>query len=225
MFTGIIEQVGTITRLIKGASGARLTIACHFDQLTLGESIAVNGICLTVIEHRHDTFCADASTETLARTNLGTLADGDSVNLERALRPIDRLGGHIVCGHVDGTATLSRAVASGPATALTFSAPTAPWMKYIVEKGSVAIDGASLTVNRVRPDGFDVMLIAHSRQTLFESFASPGRTANIEVDILGKYVEKLLSCKVRGLDAIHAPREASEAPHVSMDDLRVNGFL
>jgi len=194
MFTGIIETTGRITHIQPVSEGIRLSIACSLRDYQIGESIAVNGICLTVTTARGAEFEADASSETLARTNLGALKPGSLVNLERALRLGDRLGGHWVSGHVDGTGIITRIDKHGGAKALVVET-TCDLLKYIVPKGSVTLDGASLTVNEVSDKGFGVMLIPHTQATLFDGFATIGRTVNIEVDILGKYIEKLLSCK------------------------------
>ena len=194
MFTGIIETTGRITHIQPISEGVRLTIACNLRDYKLGESIAVNGICLTVTASKAGEFSADASSETLARTNLGALTTGSLVNLERALRLGDRLGGHWVSGHIDGTGKIIRIDNHGAAKAITVET-TQELLKYIVEKGSIALDGASLTVNRVTSKSFDVMLIPHTQASLFEGFAQVGRIMNIEVDILGKYIEKLLTCK------------------------------
>ena len=218
MFTGIIETIGIIKQIQPISEGARLTIGCNMQQYEMGESIAVNGICLTVVMFGEGWFRAEASSETLARTNLGALRVGSMVNLERALRLGDRLGGHWVAGHVDGTGTIASIEQHGIGKSVYVEA-NAGLLKYVVEKGSVTLDGASLTINRVDTKGFDVMLIPHTQHVLFEGFATVGRKVNIEVDILGKYVEKLLACKdVQGND-IEAPK-----PALTLDRLRENGF-
>ena len=217
MFTGIIETTGTITHQMPMAEGVRLTIACNMRDYQMGESIAVNGICLTVVSFKSGEFSAEASSETLARTNLGQLKVGSQVNLERALRLGDRLGGHWVAGHIDGTGKLARIDNHGAAKAIVVEAD-ACLLKYIVEKGSVTLDGASLTVNRVDDKEFEVMLIPHTQAVLFEGFAVVGRSINIEVDILGKYVEKLLSCN----DANQSDIKPSNS--LTLEKLRENGF-
>lgn len=219
MFTGLIETTGQIRRIEPVHEGARLAISSSLRDYQMGESIAVNGICLTVVEFTSDTFTAEASSETLARTNLGQLHAGSQVNLERALRLGDRLGGHWVSGHVDGTGKIVRIAQHGSAKAVTIEA--APGiLHYIVEKGSVALDGASLTVNRVDGKSFDVMLIPHTQVVLKDDFAAVGRIVNVEVDILGKYVEKLLACHNANQSDIR-PDTAS----LTIESLRNAGFF
>ena len=217
MFTGIIETTGRITDLHHLEEGVRLTIACGLSDYQLGESIAVNGICLTVVGFHGMKFEADASSETLERTTLGRLDIGSQVNLERALRLGDRLGGHWVAGHIDGTGKIVRIEEHGAAKALVVEADS-QLLRYIVEKGSVALDGASLTVNRVNDKEFEVMLIPHTLAVLFEGFDIVGRMLNIEVDILGKYVEKLLAC--------HDKAQSDIKPQASLtlEKLREAGF-
>jgi len=219
MFTGLIQMTGTLKRHIAKAGGEHLGIECQFEGLELGESIAVNGVCLTVTSFGEGYFECDASSETLARTNLGGVKPGEKVNLERALRVGDRLGGHIVSGHVDGTCRVLRVVPSGESLCITYAAPR-ELLKLVVEKGSIAIDGASLTVNRVSDETFDIMLIPHSQSVLTSDFHKTGRIVNLETDVLGKYVQKLLSCTQSASGDI-SPRESS----VTMDTLRDAGFL
>ena len=219
MFTGIIETTGRIQKVQPISEGVSLMISCGLHSYQLGESIAVNGICLTVVSFGEGWFCAEASSETLSRTNLGGLRVGSEVNLERALRLGDRLGGHWVSGHVDGTGTVAAIVQHGVSKAVRIEA-AGDILRYVVEKGSVTLDGASLTVNRVSERDFEVMLIPHTQQVLFSGFAAVGRKVNIEVDILGKYVEKLLACKdVPGNDI------NTGKPSLSFDRLRENGFF
>lgn len=219
MFTGLIETTGLLVRLQPMSEGVRLAISSSVSDYVLGESIAVNGICLTVVSFSGDTFCVESSSETLARTNLGKLRVGSQVHLERALRLGDRLGGHWVSGHIDGTGTLVRVTPHGDSKALTFQAP-AEILRYIVEKGSVALDGVSLTVNRVDAQSFEVMLIPHSQSVLAEAFVQVDHVVNIEVDILGKYVEKLLACHGAKQSAIEGAPAA-----ISLETLRDAGFL
>ena len=219
MFTGIIETTGRITHIQPISEGVRLTIACNLRDYQIGESIAVNGICLTVTSSKTGEFTADASSETLSRTNLGALTTGSLVNLERALRLGDRLGGHWVLGHIDGTGKIIRIDNHGAAKAISVET-SSDLLKYIVEKGSITLDGASLTINRVTDKSFDVMLIPHTQATLFEGFAQVGRIINIEVDILGKYVEKLLACKDTETSDINR-----KSTGLTMDKLHEAGFL
>jgi len=193
MFTGLIEDVGKVQTLRRGAAECRLTVTTGLPvaELSLGDSVAVNGACLTVVALGTEEFTADVSPETLDRTNLGGLSPGGLVNLERALRVGDRLGGHIVSGHIDALAVLLSRKSSGNAEILTWEMKH-PSLRYIVEKGSVAIDGISLTVNQVSKTGFSVAIIPHTLAKTTLATCSPGQTANIETDLLGKYVERLL---------------------------------
>lgn len=219
MFTGLIQMRGRLVCRLAHAYGEHLGIACQFENFECGESIAVNGVCLTVVRYAAHYFECDVSGESLVRTNLGQLQNGDGVNLERALRVGDRLGGHIVSGHVDGTGKIASVRPVGTSLAIRFEVPER-LMRYIVEKGSVAVDGASLTVNRVERDAFEIMLIPHSRGVLEADFWKVGRVVNLECDLLGKYVEKLLACTHDASGDIEA-RE----PSVSMEQLRAAGFL
>lgn len=163
-----------------------------FENLEVGESIAVDGICLTAVEPDGARLVLDVSPETLRRTTLGERRAGDPVNLERALRLSDRLGGHLVTGHVDGVCRVARIQEQGPFVELHFSAPPA-LLRYVVEKGSVAVDGISLTVASCRADGFSVALIPATLKQTTLARRRPGDKVNIETDLLGKYVEKLLA--------------------------------
>lgn len=218
MFTGLVETTGRVIHIQPQGMGVRLVIGCDLKDYVMGESIAVNGICLTVVEFRDGQFGVDASSETLARTNLGMLKPGGVVHLERALRVGDRLGGHWVLGHVDGTGRVVRVVPSGSSRAVTIEAAPAI-LKYVVEKGSVALDGASLTVNRVTATTFEIMIIPHTQTVLSGDFLTVGHVVNIEVDVLGKYVEKLLACQgVKQSDI--EPQPSS----LTLEKLREAGF-
>ena len=194
MFTGIIEGVGSVRRLEPVGGDLRLTVAVGtlpFERVELGESIAVNGCCLTVIAFDHDSFDCDVSPETLRLTTLGTLAEGAPVNLERALLPTQRLGGHLVSGHVDGLGAVRSITPEGRALVWWFDAPDS-LLRYIAVKGSVAINGVSLTVNAVDAHGFAVALIPHTvANTTFGSL-SAGSPVNLEIDTVARYVERLL---------------------------------
>jgi riboflavin synthase len=193
LFTGLIEDLGTLREVRRGAEETRLTVATALpmSELTLGESIAVNGICLTVVAFGNGSFSADVSTETVARTTFAELAPGHRVNLERALRLSDRLGGHLVSGHVDGVGTVLERIREGNATRFTFRIPAA-LSRYLVSKGSVAVDGISLTVNAVDGETFSLTIIPHTMvMTTLQTLAAGGRV-NIETDIIGKYVERFL---------------------------------
>lgn len=194
MFTGIIEQVGTISAVEPLGDSVRLTIDAPaiLDGVALGDSIAVNGVCLTVAEHTATTFTADCMQETLDRSNLGELRVGSPVNLERAALVNARLDGHIVQGHVDATTTLTSRNSSEHWDVLRFALPP-NLARYVVEKGSIAINGTSLTVSALGDDYFEVSLIPITlRDTVFGKLAVGG-TVNLEIDVLAKYVERNLT--------------------------------
>ncbi len=194
MFTGIIEGVGRIAALDAVGGDVRLTVAVGslpFDAVQLGESIAVNGVCLTVIAFDASSFQADASTETLALTTLGRLAPGAVVNLERAMRPTDRLGGHLVSGHVDGLGAVVGIHDDARAQRWRFASPAA-LLKYIAKKGSICVDGVSLTVNEVDEEGFEVALIPHTVAHTAFAHTAVGDAVNLEIDLVARYVERLL---------------------------------
>lgn len=194
MFTGLVETTGVLAERSARGPGARLFIRLAAplagEPLSMGESITVDGACLSVVEIRPDGFAIDASSETLARTTLGHGAVGRRVNLERALRAGDRLGGHIVSGHVDDVGALLERHAAGEATAMTFALP-AGLSRYVAEKGSITVSGVSLTVNAVRttaPASFDVMLIPITLQVTSLGNLAPGDRVNLEVDSVARYV-------------------------------------
>lgn len=195
MFSGIVEDIGVLQALEEKDKGSVLRVGVRkidAGELVLGESVAVNGVCLTVVSVENGSFSVDASHETLSRTNLSGLRAGSRVNLERSLRVGDRMGGHIVTGHVDGIGTVQSIAPVGESRVFSFSIPAA-LAKYVVEKGSVAIDGVSLTVNSVGGTEFSVNIIPYTlRETTFSEFGRGGEV-NIECDIIGKYVEKMLS--------------------------------
>lgn len=191
MFTGLVEDVGTVQRLVRRGPSATIVVQTMLGPLELGESVAVNGVCLTVTRFEHGTFSADCSQETLTHTTLGDLSNGSRVHLERALLPTTRMGGHLVSGHVDGKATLAHVEAVGDARKLTFRVPR-ELSRYVAKKGSVALDGVSLTVNGVDGDSFDVMIIPHTQEKTRLAALSPGDAMNIEVDLLARYVARLL---------------------------------
>ncbi len=197
MFTGLIEGVGRLAAREPRGGDARMTIdvgSLPFADVQLGESIAVNGCCLTVVEFDAASFAIDASNETLALTTLGQMTIGTPVNLERAMQPTDRLGGHLVSGHVDGLATAVQRCDDARAVRWRF-ALAKPLLRYIAHKGSVCVDGVSLTVNAVDDAGFDVALIPHTvAHTAFHAL-DVGHHVNIEVDLLARYVERLNATK------------------------------
>jgi riboflavin synthase len=193
MFTGIVEELGTVEALLDQGDAVRLTVRGPHVTLdaALGDSIAVNGCCLTVAERDQETFTADVMRETLEKTSLGDLTPGARVNLERAVTPQTRLGGHIVQGHVDGTGQVRRRTPSEHWEVVEVSLPAAI-ARYLVPKGSVTVDGISLTVVDVRPDSFTVSLIPETLARTTLGFKQAGDRVNLEVDVIAKYVERLL---------------------------------
>ncbi len=192
MFTGLVETLGSVTALEKADNGIRLSVKPMTDyELKTGDSVSVNGVCLTVTDTGKSAPAFDVSPETLRSTNLGELRVGNKVNLERALRLSDRLGGHVVTGHVDGVGTILEKRQAGEYTFYTFEAPAAI-SRYIVKKGSIAIDGISLTVVDIERRGFSVAIIPHTLKATNIGGKNVGDRVNLEADILGKYVEKFL---------------------------------
>jgi riboflavin synthase len=187
LFTGIVEELGTVASFADGT--LRITASTVLDDAAIGDSIAVNGCCLTVVERGEDWWSADVSHETLRRTSVGSLQPGELVNLERAIRASDRLGGHIVQGHVDAVGEIVEAVPD-----LRIRMPI-DLMKYVVVKGSVTVDGVSLTIVDVLDDGFTVAVIPHTSAVTTLGTRRPGDAVNLEVDVTVKYVERLLTWK------------------------------
>lgn len=214
MFTGIIEEIGTVKSIDKGDKSAKLAIQANqiFTDLILGDSVAVNGVCLTVSNLGGELFEADTMAETLNRTDLSTLKPGSKVNLERAMSVNDRFGGHIVSGHIDGTGTITNTKRNDNAIEITIST-TRKITRYIVEKGSVAIDGISLTVVKVWDDHFQVSVIPHTGKSTTLLNKSAGSTVNIENDIVGKYIERF--CTVSN---------TSKQESITMQFLKQSGF-
>ncbi len=188
MFTGIVEEVGTV----KSVGAGRLTVAARkvLEDIKLGDSVAVNGVCLTVVEMTSESFSVDVMPETLRRTNLGSLKAGDRVNLERPLAVGGRFGGHFVQGHIDGTSRVVSVTPERDAILLRFEAPP-EIMRYIVEKGFIAVDGVSLTVVECSSTAFGVSLVAYTQRNSTLGGKKPGDMVNLEVDIIAKYVERL----------------------------------
>ncbi len=219
LFTGIVEEMGRLKKIHHGADSARLTIegAKVLTDVKLGDSIAVNGICLTVVTFSDRFFEVDVMAETLRKTNLEQLKPGDHVNLERALRVGDRLGGHIVSGHIDGVGVINRQQREDIAVITEIKAPMEV-MKYVVKKGSVAIDGISLTVVDCTDEVFQVSLIPHTAKLTTLGYKKQGDRVNLESDIIGKYVERLLGFGV-------SARDPAKSPGLSLDFLAQNGFL
>lgn len=216
MFTGIVEELGTVASIVKHDGGARINIDCSrvLTDVSLGASIAVNGCCLTVVEYTDETWAADCVTETLDRTSLGALEAGSRVNLERPVRLDDRLGGHIVQGHVDGVGILEKRdeLADG-SRRLRFSVP-AQLLRYIVEKGSITVDGISLTVASLTEEGFEIAVIPHTLSVTSLGTKEVGGVVNLEVDVLAKYVERLLGVDAAGssenLDGLDRAEKSSQ---------------
>ncbi|MGM9885750.1 MAG: riboflavin synthase [Lactococcus sp.] len=193
MFTGIVEEVGKIVGIQRGAKSSKVTVAGEliFSDMQLGDSIATNGVCLTVTNFSDKRFTADVMHETLDRSTLGLLRSGSSVNLERAMSAQGRFGGHIVSGHIDGVGTIQSIKKDD--IAIWFSISASPsLMKYIVEKGSITIDGISLTVAKVTKTTFSVSVIPHTASHTILGMKKPSDTVNLENDIVGKYIEKML---------------------------------
>lgn len=211
MFTGIVEEMGTVRRLNQSPNRCELELSASkvLEGTQIGDSIAVNGVCLTVIRLGEEHFTADVMPETLRRSNLGQLKPGSKVNLERAMAANGRFGGHIVAGHIDGTGKILAMQPEGNAVLVTISA-TPELLRYVVEKGSIAIDGISLTVAKVSHTDFTVSLIPHTGEETTLLRHRPGEIVNLETDIIGKYVEKLMQPKSGG---------------VTMELLQQNGFF
>lgn len=194
MFTGIIQSVGSITSMQAQAGDMRIRVATGslpLEDVQLGDSIAVSGVCLTVIEKHNDGFSADVSGETMSRTTTGKLGKGDAVNLEKALTPTTPLGGHLVSGHVDGIGEVIERSQDARSVKFRIKAPK-QLARYIAEKGSICVDGISLTVNAVDGDVFDLNIVPHTLSVTSMGAYKPGRQVNLEVDIIARYLERLL---------------------------------
>ena len=217
MFTGIVEDVGKIIDVKKGANSSRLIIGAEkiFSDMNVGDSVAVNGVCLTVTDFEKNMFWADVMSETLSRSSLGSLKKGSLVNLERAMAANGRFGGHIVSGHIDGTGVIKSMKKDDIAVWVSISAPK-NILKFIVEKGSVALDGISLTVAEIGDDEFKVSVIPHTGGNTSLLLKKAGDIVNIENDIIGKYVERLMSFKTDS---------AAKSRGISLEFLADNGFF
>ncbi len=215
MFTGLIEEIGEIKSIEKGANSARITIKADavLKDTKIGDSISTNGVCLTVTEFNKNSFSVDVMAETIRNSNLGKLKSGSKVNLERALRLSDRLGGHIVSGHIDGIGTIVEIYKEENATWVSVQT-TVEILKYIVHKGSITIDGISLTVAYVDESIFKVSIIPHTKDETTLIIKNIGDEVNLENDMLAKYVEKLLKYG-------EAPKQKKP---MTMDFLKSNGF-
>ena len=198
MFTGLIEELGTVAALDRVADGARLVVSARLvtTDTSNGDSIAVNGVCLTTVDVSRESFAADVSPETLSRTTLGSLAVGSPVNLERAMLPTTRLGGHFVQGHVDGRGTFISATRQGDFWTVRIGFPT-DLAKYFVHKGSVAVEGISLTIAALADGHFDIAVIPKTWEVTNFSSLKPGDAVNLEADIIAKYVERMLVAQAR----------------------------
>ena len=217
MFTGIVEEIGSLKEISIGSGLGNIEIECNkvLEETKIGDSIAVNGVCLTVNKINSNSFVADIMGETLDRTNLGRLKDGNKVNLERALKVSDRLGGHIVSGHVDGKGQVLSIDKKDDGTWFTISADK-EILKYIILKGSITIDGISLTVAYVDNEIFKVSIIPHTLKNTILAQKIQGSNENLENDIMGKYIEKFM---------IFSKTESeNEKSKITLDFLRENGF-
>lgn len=219
MFTGIVEETGHVMQVVSGSTSGELRIGASkvLEGTRIGDSIAVNGVCLTVTRLYRDGFTADVMPETLRRSNLGRLRSGDSVNLERAMAADGRFGGHIVSGHIDGMGVVSETRREGNATWVTIEA-SGDILRLIVKKGSITIDGISLTVAELDDRGFSVSIIPHTGEETTLLKRKPGDPVNLENDILGKYVERLLA-----FDRNLEDKERAES-QITMEFLREHGF-
>ena len=217
MFTGLVEELGKVKSIVRSNRSVRLSIQADkvLQDVKMGDSIAVNGTCLTVVEFTPHSFSADVMPETVDRTVLAALRTGDKVNLERCLRIGDRLGGHIVSGHVDGVGTIHSKESRDIAIIIRIKADTS-LLRYIVPKGSIAVDGASLTVVTVDAASFTVSLIPHTSGLTTLGHKKEGEPVNLEVDIIGKYVERLLT---------HPLPQQTTSSKLTDEFLRNNGFM
>jgi riboflavin synthase len=219
MFTGIIETKGIVARTERVAGGMRLEIyAPDFGRdLAIGDSVAVDGVCLTVIKFLRGAFLVDVSDETVVRSTIGELRQGGNVNLERALRLSDRLGGHIVTGHVDAVGTLAQRAKAGNAVQYRFTAPPEV-REFLIEKGSVAVDGVSLTVARIFDDGFGVVVVPHTEASTTLGDKKIGSKVNLESDMFAKYVQRYVRAYT-GADAGDSSRPARRGLGEMLKDL------
>lgn len=216
MFTGLIEEIGTVKSVIKGVNSAKITITASkiLEDIKQGDSISTNGVCLTVTEFTHNSFSVDVMPETMRRSNLKHLKTGSRVNLERALKVGDRFGGHIVSGHIDGVGVITGFQEEDNATWVSIEAP-GDILKYVVHKGSIAIDGTSLTVAYVDDKVLKVSIIPLTRDETTILEKNVGDEVNLECDMIGKYVEKLMMIR----------EDIKLKKSIDMDFLRENGFL
>ena len=214
MFTGLVAELGSVEKLAQQGNSFHLTVAATkvMQNLKIGDSVAVNGVCLTVVHLGDASFTADVMPETVRLTNIGLLHAGDRVNLERTLRLCDGLDGHIVSGHVEGLGTIASRRPDGIAMVVTITTPP-ELLKYIIKKGSIAIDGISLTVTEVTETSFSVSLIPHTAKETTLGFKDVGDRVNLETDIIAKYVERMLGFQKK------------EEPLLDKNMLFENGFM
>ena len=217
MFTGLVAELGTVQRLARQGNSYHLTVGAKkvLENLKIGDSVAVNGACLTIVRMDDSSFTADVMPETVRLTNIGSLQPGSRVNLERTLRLCDGLDGHIVSGHVEGLGTISEQRPEGIAVVVTISTPP-ELLKYIIKKGSIAIDGISLTVTEVTDTSFSVSLIPHTAKETTLGLKKVGDSVNLETDILGKYVERMLTWN---------QKQEGKTDTLDMNMLLENGFV
>lgn len=217
MFTGLVAELGTVQRLARQGNSYHLTVGAKkvLENLKIGDSVAVNGACLTVVRMDDSGFTADVMPETVRLTNIGSLQPGSRVNLERTLRLCDGLDGHIVSGHVEGLGTIYEQRPEGIAVVVTISTPP-ELLKYIIKKGSIAIDGISLTVTEVTDTSFSVSLIPHTAKETTLGLKKVGDSVNLETDILGKYVERMLTWN---------QKQEGKTDTLDMKMLLENGFV
>ena len=221
MFTGIIEGLGTITAIQPAGKGKKISFSSDFSMegLSVGDSIAVNGACLTAVRSEKKSFAVDVSPETVVKTTFGTARIGDRVNLERALRLTDRIDGHLVSGHIDGIGTMSQKKHSGNALLVSITVSDS-LTRYMINKGSVAVDGISLTINNLTRGGFEISVIPHTAKLTTLVSKKIGEYVNIETDLIGKYVERFMNEK-------QTPKTGADAKKTSVDMrfLVESGFL
>ncbi len=221
MFTGIIEAVGSIKQRTKSGSDMRLMVEVgnlDMNDVVPGDSIAVNGVCLTVVEMDSNSFSADVSGETLAHTTLASCTNGQHINLEKALTPSSRLGGHLVSGHVDGVGKIVERTTDGKSERFIIEAPQ-NLARYIARKGSICVDGISLTVNSVDSRTFSLNIVPHTLDNTTMANYQPGTQVNLEVDVIARYIERMI------FSAEESSAEESSGNDLSIDSLREHGFL
>jgi riboflavin synthase len=217
MFTGLIEDIGEIVQIGKKGDSFQISIKSCLDKISIGDSISVDGVCLTIVAVDKNLFTVEVSPETLERTTLSERKRGELVNLERALQLSDRLGGHLVTGHIDGTAIIKSITKKQNSIIIKITTPP-EITRYLVVKGSVGLDGISLTVNEIQGNDFTVNIIPHTAQVTTIGKKRVGDRVNIETDLIGKYVEKFL------LEAELIPKKKGESQSISFDFLSKHGF-